>query len=151
MIAHSVAHAQTSPESSNLLPEHQVFNNWKVVCDVQLPCRMSQTIVQPSSRRLILQVKVVAGENPILLVTFPLGILLSTGWQYDIDQKIQRTQPFEICKADGCHAGIKLTPTLLNALKRGNTMNIRFYDAAQTIVDPQVSLSGFTKAYEALQ
>tara|TARA_R110000850_G_scaffold94971_1_gene199888 strand:+ start:14086 stop:14424 length:339 start_codon:yes stop_codon:yes gene_type:complete len=112
---------------------------------------MAQTIVQPSTRRLILQIKVFSGEEATALLTFPLGILLSTGWQYDIDGGRKTVLPFEICNADGCHAGIKLDPQLLSAMKRGNTMRVRFFDAAQTEVNTEISLIGFTKAYEAMK
>jgi invasion protein IalB len=129
--------------------EAQVFSDWSVACDEGQSCQMSQAIVQPATRRLILQIKVFTGKEPTALLTFPLGILLSTGWQYDIDGKSKAVLPFEICNTDGCHAGIKLTPKLLAALKRGSKMKIRFFDAGQTEVAPEISLIGFTKAYEA--
>ena len=112
---------------------------------------MSQVIVQPSTRRLILQMKVFSGETPTLLLSFPLGILLSTGWQYQIDNGPKSSLPFEICNSEGCHVGVSLTPQLLRAMQRGNNMKITFFDAAQTEVEPVISLAGFTKAYEAIQ
>ncbi len=131
--------------------EAQIFSDWRVACDEARPCRMSQTIVQPSTRRLILQMKAFAGDEPTLLLSFPSGILLSTGWQYQIDGNRKTVLPFEICNSEGCHAGVKLTSQLLRAMKRGNEMKITFFDAAQTEVKPTISLIGFTEAWEALQ
>jgi invasion protein IalB len=131
--------------------EAHIFFDWRVACDETQTCRMAQTIVQPSTRRLILQMKVFAGEEPTLLVSFPLGILLSTGWQYQIDNNRNTVLPFEICNSEGCHAGVKLTPQLLSAMKRGNEMKITFFDAGQEEVEPVISLIGFTKAWEALE
>jgi len=112
---------------------------------------MAQTVVQASTKRLILQLRIFKKEEPTILLTFPLGILLNTGWQYQIDGKRQTLLPFEICNLEGCHAGVKLTPKLLAALKRGNNLSIKFFDAAKTTVNPVISLAGFTKAYEALK
>ncbi len=128
-----------------------IFDDWRLACDQGQPCRIAQSVVQMPSRRLILQVKIFRGDDPTMLVSFPLGILLSTGWQYQIDGQKKTVLPFEICNSDGCHAGVKLTPTLVSALKRGRVLSITFRDAGQTEVNPQVSLIGFTKSYEALK
>lgn len=131
--------------------EGQIFTDWRVACDADAPCRMAQTVVQPSSGRLIIQMKVFSGEVPTALLSFPLGILLSTGWQYQIDGGQKVTLPFEICNTEGCHAGIRLTSATLASLKRGNEFRITFYDASQSAVQPVISLAGFTKAWNALQ
>lgn len=131
--------------------EPQIFDDWQVTCGADQPCRMSQAVVHTQTQRLILQIQVFKKEEPTVLLTFPLGILLNTGWQYQIDGAQQTLLPFEICNTEGCHAGVKLSPKLLSGLKRGNTLHIKFFDAAKTAVTPAVSLTGFTKAYEALK
>lgn len=148
----TVAQGAAGDENQAEPPEDvQIFSDWRVACDEAQTCRMAQTIVQPSTRRLILQMKIFAGEDPTLLLSFPLGILLSTGWQYQIDSNRKSVLPFEICNPEGCHAGVKLTPKLLRAMKRGNKMRITFLDAAREEVTPVVSLAGFTKAWDAMQ
>ncbi len=129
----------------------QVYADWQVACEADQPCRMSQTVAQPATARAILQARVYKGDDPTLLISFPLGILLSPGWRYRIDEGTEAVLPFEICDTSGCHAGVKLTPNVLAAMKRGNEMQITFYDAARTPVTPALSLAGFTKAWEALQ
>ena len=139
----------TALAQENAAPE--IFGDWQVNCETDTSCRMAQTVVQTSTKRLILQIKVFKKEDPTLLLTFPLGILLSTGWQYQIDGNRETLLPFEICNSEGCHAGVKLTPKLLAALKRGNKLSIKFFDAGKNTVNPVISLAGFTKAYEALK
>lgn len=131
-------------------PSSQVYTDWQVRCDAGQPCRMSQTVAQPATARAILQARVFKGDDPTLLISVPLGILLSPGWRYRIDGRAEAVLPFEICDTAGCHAGIKLTPDLLEALKRGNRLQITFFDAARTAVEPVVSLAGFINAWEAL-
>lgn len=138
--------AQEQPEDRSM-----VFDDWRLACDQDQPCRIAQTIVQFPSKRLILQVKIFKGDEPTMLLSFPLGNLLSTGWQYQIDGGKTNLLPFEICNADGCHAGVKLTSTLIAALKRGRVLSVTFRDAGQAEVNPKVSLIGFTKAYDALE
>lgn len=108
-------------------------------------------MAQRATARAILHVKLFRGEDPTLLVSFPLGILLSPGWRYRIDDSAETVLPFEICDSAGCHAGVKLTPSLLATMKRGNRMQITFFDAARAPVAPTLSLAGFTKAWEALE
>ncbi|WP_120500387.1 invasion associated locus B family protein [Roseovarius sp. EL26] len=143
----AVLNAQETTETSNI----QVFDDWRVACEPEQTCRMAQTVVQLPEKRLILQAKIFQGEAPTLLLTFPLGILLSTGWQYQVDGGNATLLPFEICNIDGCHVGVKLTPNLVKRLKRGNSLNIIFRDAGNAKVEPVISLTGFTKAYEALK
>lgn len=111
---------------------------------------MAQSIVTSKETQVILQMRVFKGEKPTALFSFPLGILLNTGWQFKIDDGKSQLLPFEICKLDGCHSGINMPANLLNRLKRGNTLKVKFFDANQNAIEPQISLKGFTKAYEAL-
>lgn len=146
-LAQTVNPTATDPEAA-LAP--QVYADWQVACEPDHPCRMSQTVAQAATARAILQARVFKGDDPTLLISFPLGILLSPGWRYRIDGRADTVLPFEICDAAGCHAGLKLTRDLIAALKRGNEMQITFYDAARTPVNPVLSLAGFTNAWEAL-
>ena len=108
-----------------------IHEDWQVLCDDEQPCRISQTIAQPNTSRVILQVKVFAGENPTMLLTFPLGILLSPGWSYQIDGGRRTVTPFEICNLSGCHSGVRLDADLVGRLKRGSRLIVSFRDAAK--------------------
>jgi len=129
----------------------ETFKDWQVICEADVPCRMVQTIVQTELKRPILQIRVFDDGSPTMLLTFPLGILLSPGWQYQIDGGRATRVPFELCNLDGCHAGLPLSKALLTKLKRGNTFKVTFWDAESTAVNPEISLAGFTKAFGALK
>ena len=115
---------------------------------------MAQSIVTTDGTQVILQMRVFKGndgEKPTALFSFPLGILLNAGWQIKVDKDRSQLLPFEICRVEGCFAGINLTDRLLNSLKRGNTLHVKFFDSQQNPVEPKISLKGFTKAWGELQ
>jgi invasion protein IalB len=143
LLASAPAYAQDADAS--------VYSDWQVVCDEKQPCRMAQTVAQQGQARVILQAKVFKSDKPTLLLTFPLGILLSTGWSYQIDGGRRTVVPFEICNTSGCHAGVPLSDDMLQRLRQGSQLQIAFRDAANQTVSPVISLAGFTKAYETLK
>ncbi len=140
-----------TPKEMNALEDKNTFGDWKVSCPENGPCRMAQSIVLQSSQIPILQMRVFKGKKPTALFSFPLGILLNTGWQIKIDRGKSRLLPFEICKLDGCHSGINIPAKLLRELKNGNILHIKFFDSNQKPIEPKISLKGFTKAYGALK
>ncbi len=146
-----VAAEDAAVPSVETLTVPQVFTDWQVTCETKQTCRLSQTVTQPATARAILQARAFNGEDPTLLLSFPLGVLLSPGWRYRIDGNDETVLPFEICDRTGCHAGVKLTPELLAAMKRGSRMQVTFFDAARTPVVPVLSLLGFSRALEALK
>lgn len=130
------------------------YGDWKISCPDQAPCRMAQSIVTVNDNKIILQMRVFKGKEgakDTALFSFPLGILLNTGWQIKIDNGKTQLLPFEICKVDGCHSGINIPASLLNRMKRGNILNVKFFDASQKAIEPKISLKGFTKAWGELK
>lgn len=112
---------------------------------------MAQSVLLAERETVIVEAKIFQSEEPVLLLSFPWGILLSPGLTLSIDGKKRQTLPFEICNPSGCHVGLPIRSELLIALKRGNDLQLTFYDAAKSPVAPKISLTGFTAAYEALQ
>ena len=134
--------------------DNNTFGDWKITCPDQAPCRMAQSIVTAGDKKVIMQMRVFKGKDgtkDTALFSFPLGILLNTGWQIKIDNGKTQLLPFEICKEDGCHSGINIPNSLLNAMKRGNILKVKFFDASQKAIEPKISLKGFTKAYGELK
>ena len=146
-----VALAQTDEAPKQQETKEQKFGDWKISCPENAPCRMAQSIVSASNNQAVLQLRIFKSKKPTALFSFPLGILLNTGWQIKVDNNKAQILPFEICKLDGCHSGINLPTSLLNQFKRGNTLNVKFFDAKQNAIEPKISLKGFTKAWEALE
>ena len=149
---------ETSETTSETAPatatDPNTFGDWKITCPDQAPCRMAQSIVTAGDNKIIMQMRVFKGKDgtkDTALFSFPLGILLNTGWQIKIDNGKTQLLPFEICKEDGCHSGINIPNSLLNAMKRGNILKVKFFDASQKAIEPKISLKGFTKAYGELK
>jgi len=128
--------------------------DWKITCPESENCRMAQSIVTTAGKQIILQMRIFKGKDgakPTALFSFPLGILLNTGWQIKVDNGKSQLLPFEICRVEGCFAGIQLPDRLLNSFKRGNTLHVKFFDSQQNPVEPKISLAGFTKAWGELK
>ncbi len=150
----NISNAQEVNDGDTLKPAKESNNlhgDWKISCPQNAPCRMAQSIVSAPNNDIILQLRIFKEDKPTALFSFPLGILLNTGWQINVDGGKSKLLPFEICKLDGCHSGITLSASLLNQLKRGNTLNVKFFDAKQTPIEPMISLKGFTKAWQTLK
>lgn len=145
---------EATSETAPAAADDNTFGDWKITCPDQAPCRMAQSIVTANDKKIILQMRVFKGKDgakDTALFSFPLGILLNTGWQIKIDSGKTQLLPFEICNVDGCHSGINIPASLLNSMKRGNILNVKFFDASQKAIEPKISLKGFTKAWGELK
>lgn len=130
---------------------NDVFRDWKLLCDDGEKCRISQAVVTAKYQRVVLQVQVFKTPEPTVLFSFPLGVMLNTGWWYQVDRKGEKLRPYEFCDSKRCYAGVKLSDNLLGQYKQGRELKVSFYDAARKKISPVISLKGFTKAYGALR
>jgi invasion protein IalB len=98
--------------------------------------------------------KLPAGSDAVAgaTVVTPLGTLLPEGIVIQIDGGEQRQYPFAWCSQVGCFARFGLTGETINAMKRGRGANVRLVSVAapEQPVSLDLSLSGFTAAYDAL-
>ena len=90
-------------------------------------------------------------EQPIALVTLPLGISLPPGATLTIDGDHEVRFPIERCMPAGCRAGVALTPALVAALTSGTEASVSFFDGSRQPVSVSLSLDGFSAALEALR
>lgn len=95
--------------------------------------------------------RIVPEKKPILMLTFPLGILLNQGVTLQIDSGKTQKHMFELCTAEGCHIGIPLNKSLLGKMKKGSTAKIKIYDAQLNPIKLPLSLKGFTMGYSTLK
>ena len=126
-----------------------VVEDWKVQC-ITGTCRMSQTIVAADGVLEVLRARVFPGQPATMVLTVPLGIFLKSQVELSVDNGASRTIEFEICNLDGCHAGVPLTPDLLIPLKQGRIGQVTFVDGFDQEIRIEISLSGFTAAFEEL-
>ena len=78
------------------------------------------------------------------------GVFLPTGVTLSIDGQQSRRIPFERCFPEGCAALPLVQQQLIDSLKAGGKVEIIVYANPGEPVAAEVSLSGFTAAYDAL-
>ncbi len=139
-------------------PAVKTFKDWGLRCREsptdQVTCYLFQNILLKEGRQRIFHVAVGyinAQEQPIALMTSPLGTYLPPGVALQIDDGEPMRVPFEQCNADGCHATLPIEPATLEALKRGALMNVAIHDGARRPLEFPVSLAGFTAGFRALR
>ncbi|OED43371.1 hypothetical protein AB833_03740 [Chromatiales bacterium (ex Bugula neritina AB1)] len=80
----------------------------------------------------------------------PLGVLLDFGLQLQIDTGEPRSAPFRICQAQGCLVREPLSSEVIDLLKGGNIALVTVAAEGAGAIDIEISLRGFTKAYNSL-
>ena len=137
--------------------EIETFTDWELRCDTESRgCFMYQLASDSSGNPVseLTLVQLPAGEEAVAGVTAitPLGTLLNEGLVMQVDQGQARQYPYNWCTRSGCFVRFGLTQAEVNAMKAGRVARMRLLSASapdQPVI-LEVSLSGFTAAYEAL-
>jgi invasion protein IalB len=133
------------------------FGDWQVRCAPDgNDCFMYQLAMDPEENPVaeISLLKLPAGGEAAAgaTVVTPLGTLLPSGLDLQIDSGEVRKYPFAWCSQVGCFARFGLNTASIDAMKRGNAgkMTLVSVGAPQSPLSLKVSLNGFTKAYDSL-
>jgi len=141
--------------------ERTTYQSWEVACAKGgSPCVMAQ-IGKDTKGTPVLEMVVrklptpqeVQGV-PVIAVTdviTPLGVVLTSGLVMQIDTGPEQRAPFQICTEQGCLIREPLTDEAIARFKRGNNARVTVVAAQQGPVSSNISLAGFTKAYNALK
>lgn len=86
--------------------------------------------------------------NRIVRFLLPIGLLLTPGMRFGVDQAQPIAGRFQICFPNGCFAEATVNEAQLNAFKRGTTVNVSVQNQAAREVTFQVPLGGFSKAFD---
>jgi invasion protein IalB len=86
--------------------------------------------------------------NRIIRFLLPIGLLLQPGMRFGIDQQQPISGRFQICFPNGCFAETQINENQLNALKRGNMLNVSVQNQAAREVTFQVPMAGFAKGFD---
>lgn len=138
----------------------QTIGDWQVSCAAGADCAMAQ-IGNDNSGTPILEMVVrkleapleADGRTAIAVVDFitPLGVVLTSGLELKIDSGNGEAAPFQICTEQGCLVREPVDQGLIDRLKKGNAATVSVVAANQGDVTANISLSGFTKAYNSLR
>lgn len=77
----------------------------------------------------------------------PLGLLLTPGIRFSVDQSGSAEGKFVVCLPNGCFAEGQTTETFINGMKKGNLLNVKFRNQGGEVTF-QVPLAGFGKAFD---
>lgn len=153
-------------------PRTEEFGDWGFVCttaesesgEARESCNLFQTALLNatqgegaeaaggSQRVLLTRVGYLEGnENPVLLITAPLGILLPMGITVEVEGHDAMRVPVQRCDAGGCLAYVVMEQPLVDAFRKADQAKVTFYDAQRRGATIPLSLSGFTKGMKELQ
>lgn len=142
----------------------EAIGDWTKLCAPSgSPCVMEQvgktaageTALNMQIERLA-QPQTVDGQRieAVANILTPLGVLLQPGLRLQIDGGEVQGTPYFLCQQNGCVVRAPLRPDLLNAFRRGARARLSYAgldggEAREVSVD--ISLAGFTRAFESLQ
>jgi len=127
--------------------------NWRTVCD-ESRCQLFNEIKTEDNNtvaRLYFQNLEGAPEETGIMgiASLPLGLFIPSGVALDVDDDLVfRGELLECDQREGCRAAFKVTPEILEAMKKGGEMSVAIVDAqSRRTIAFNFSLMGFTKAY----
>ncbi len=134
------------------------FGDWQVRClSKSDECFMYQLALDTNKNPVaeVSLLKLPAGGEAAagMTIVSPLGTLLTTGVQIQIDTNEPRQYPFNWCSQAGCFSRFGLLPDSVAAMKRGKkgTMTLIAVASPQSPIALNLSLTGFTAAYDSLK
>ena len=128
---------------------------WTIRCEAvsshqNNSCIMYQEILLKKDGLPVLQFSIglaEVGQDPIVLVTLPLGIYLPTGVSLMIDEQEKVNFPIERCDPDGCHMLVTLTDGRVDTLINARELKVFFNDSENSPIVISLSLFGFKEAF----
>lgn len=135
-------------------PKQQGAPGWAVNCATTpqgLRCQASQSAYLKKNRQRILTAAVSfppKSKDPVMLFHLAHGIYLPAGVSMQIDTEKAKKVVVEFCDARGCYARLPIAKAALKALKNGKTMSVGFQALNKQTLSVQLTLKGFTAAYE---
>ena len=144
-------------------PNVTTIGDWSLVCessDGSPPCAMTQLGKdEQGSPAIEFVVRKIDDEDAeingvkvdaVADIITPLGVLLEFGLRLKIDEGEERGAPFRICQKHGCLVREPLSSDVIVSLKKGNKATVVVAAEGAGPVEIEISLRGFTKAYDSL-
>lgn len=78
----------------------------------------------------------------------PLGLLISPGIRFGMDQSQPIAGRYQICFPNGCFAEAQIGEAVINGMKRGNTLNVSVQNQVAKEVTFAIPMAGFAKAFD---
>ena len=87
-------------------------------------------------------------DTKIIRMLMPTQLMLRPGFRFVVDNGATGDGTYEICFPNGCFAESKVKTDLVNAMKKGTTMNVSVRNQGNNEVIFAVPLEGFGKAFD---
>lgn len=134
---------------------------WEIVCATSQPdlCVMRQVGETADGKRVLeVRVRKLDGVQTqdgktvpaAIRILTPLGTLLQAGVRVEVDGTEPRTGLFEVCLPRGCVVEDPMSGEFLGRLKAGAVAKMTFGLIQQGELSVDISLNGFTKAFDSL-
>lgn len=130
-------------------------NPWVKLCNTdnvtkKEVCVVSQELRNGQTGQLLVStsVRLIEGEDNILIVSVPIGVLLQPGVGVTIDKGKTEKAVFTVCFPNACVARMPIKEEYIDSMKRGGEMMVAVYDTNQKGIGFPVTLKGFTAAYD---
>lgn len=142
------------------------FGDWAKRCEAaqvgegdaakeQEICYVFQNVSNKESGQMIMQVRVgfaPGKDDPIMIVTLPLGTLLPPGAGFVVEEGDPMKLPFLACGREGCTTvGQEISAKTVKAMQKGDKAAVRVALLNQKVLTLPVSLKGFTRAFNSLR
>lgn len=127
----------------------RTIGDWQLVCE-EAACRMRQGLSNPEQPGVVFGSEIhfeAGGSQPVLNLSFPLGIYLPRGIGLQAGDQ-RRDAPVSVCLPDGCKAIVLIDAELQNAFSREKAYSVRVYIGEEQPVELEFSLAGYRIAYK---
>ncbi|MCE2522155.1 MAG: invasion associated locus B family protein [Rhodobacteraceae bacterium] len=141
-------------------PTRTDVGDWTIVCvrndEGNEECRMQQLVLNDSNTPIAtFEIWKIDNSTDLAagsVIALPLGVMLEEGILMQVDQALPRRYRYVMCDGDGCYSRLGLSKGEIGRMKAGNsmTMTIFAFQSPDQPIDLEISLAGFTKAFESL-
>ena len=155
--AGGMAQQQTGPQTVNVKSEPSQ-TEWTKVCGKDQAsatdvCYTTRDFVsdqgQPVLAVAVYDMKNAQQNVRVVRYLLPLGLLLQPGIRFTVDGQQGTPGKFAVCFPNGCFAEAGgVSNDVVNAMKKGTTLNVSVQNQTQREVTFAVPLAGFGKAFD---
>lgn len=134
------------------------YGDWQMSCDTPPgasteQCAIIQNVTaedQPNVGLSVIALRTADGEERLLRILAPLGVLLPNGLGLNIDGTDMGRVAFVRCLPNGCVAEVLIEEDLLDTLTGGETAIFVVFRTPEEGIGIPVSLEGFGEGFDAL-
>ncbi len=134
------------------------YGDWQIRCDTppgaqSEQCALMQSVTAEDRKNVgltVIVLKTADGQDHILRVLAPLGVLLPSGLGLRIDDADVGRAAFIRCLPNGCVAEVIIDEDLVAKLRNGKSATFIIFQTPEEGIGIPLSLNGFTEGYAAL-